>query len=700
MSENINEIGVDAFFDTAFYNNKSNWENNVLYIGKALIDAEYYYYDVDADEDVKWEVSGKYSIKSDTKCIAQEAFKDCYNLTSIIINEGVKYIKAYTFENCSSLNNVVLPNSLESIEGYSFSNCKSLNAISLPQNISNIETNAFFGCNSLQNIFVDLNNPKYSSENGILFNKDKSILLQYPANNQTSAYSIPNSVTTIGSNAFLNCTNLVKINIPETVVQIEINAFNNCSSLASITIPDKVSRIEYGTFLDCVSLSEINLPNNLEYIGRAFDNTAYFNNLSNWDENVLYIGNYLISGRYYNEKNEDVELTVGKSYQIKEGTTIIATAAFNNCETLDSISIPNSVISIGEDAFYNTGYYNNTNNWEDYVLYIDDCLIIGGYEDEESWYDIPTNYTIKSGTRVIACGAFKDCSSLETLNIPEDVVYIGDEAINCKSLTSVTISKSIKYIGKNAIGYNTSPINKILVKNFVINGYTGTVARKYSIENKIIFNSLGKVDCEHIHEKISMQNASCSEEGYINFECNKCGNSYNTSIPATGKHSYISKITKQASCAEEGVITYTCKCGKSYTKPISKKSHSYRWIITKKATYFASGKKVYKCSACGKVAKTATIAKLKLKTPSASVKSGKKYIKVTYKKVSGATGFQVLYKKGSKSVVKTFKTTKSATKTISKLKKGTYKVYVRAFVQYKSKKAYSSWTRAKKVKVK
>lgn len=171
-------------------------------------------------------------------------------------------------------------------------------------------------------------------------------------------------------------------------------------------------------------------------------------------------------------------------------------------------------------------------------------------------------------------------------------------------------------------------------------------------------------------------------------------------IEATG-HTHTSEVTTPATCTEEGITTYTCHCGDSYTEVIPMTVHNTT-TDSKPATYFEDGyenKEV--CQDCGAVISEGTvIKKLVLKTPAVRVTGGKKKITVKYTKVTGATGFEVKYKVGKKNVTKVFNTKKSATKTIKKLAKGTYKVQVRAFVKQGNKTAYSSWTKAKSVKVK
>ena len=213
---------------------------------------------------------------------------------SYVIPDGVTSIKSQAFSSCYSLENVTLPDSMTSILGYAFYNCSSLTGITIPNNVTSIGYEAFYGCSSLSNITVEANNRVYSSENGVLFDKDQTALLQYPAGKREKSYVIPDgvtsiedeaftgcvsltsitisdSVTSIGNGAFTGCSSLADIMIPDSVISIGVYAFNNCNSLRSITIPDGVTSIGNNTFNYCTSLMSITLPGSVTSIGsRAF----------------------------------------------------------------------------------------------------------------------------------------------------------------------------------------------------------------------------------------------------------------------------------------------------------------------------------------------------------------------------------------------------------------------------------------------
>ena len=312
----------------------------------------------------------EYAIPNSVTSIGSYAFFDCESLTSVTIPNSVTNIGVYAFYGCKSLTSVTIPDSVISIGDYAFSYCESLTSVTIPNSVTSICSDAFFDCTSLKSIEVSDNNKNYSSVDGVLFNKDKTELIKYPSSKTDNTYEIPDSVTSIGA-----------------------YAFQDCSRLTSVTIPNSVTSIDE----------------------HAFYNTAYYNDESNWDNGVLYISDCLIDTNYNFDSTTD--------YIIKDGTRIIANSAFSKWDNLISVTIPNSVTSIGDSAFYNTAYYNDESNWNNGVLYISDCLI-----DINDDFDSTTDYIIKDGTRIIADSVFSNCDNLISVTIPNSVKRLGDNA--------------------------------------------------------------------------------------------------------------------------------------------------------------------------------------------------------------------------------------------------------------------------------
>jgi len=176
------------------------------------------------------------------------------------------------FENCGGLTSVTIPNSVTTIGYKAFWNCDGLNSVTIPNSVTTIGLYAFWGCKGLIGINVDGNNKEYSSIDGVLYNKDVSELICYPCGMPLNSFSIPNSVTTIMTYAFLECDGLTSVTIPNSVTSIHDYAFFGCDGLTSVTIPNSVTTIMSSTFAGCTGLTSVTIGNSVTTIGRAFRN--------------------------------------------------------------------------------------------------------------------------------------------------------------------------------------------------------------------------------------------------------------------------------------------------------------------------------------------------------------------------------------------------------------------------------------------
>ena len=228
------------------------------------------------------------TIGNSVTSIGKGAFYYCKRLTSVTIPNSVTSIGEHAFRDCYSLTSVTIGNSVTSIGSSAFYDC-SLTSVTIPNSVTRIGEYAFSNCTVLTSIDVASDNSNYCSVDGVLFNKDKTTLIQYPGGKQ-GAYTIPNSVTSIGKFAFYRCTGLTSIivengnsfydsrdncnaiietatntliagckntTIPNSVTSIGNNAFELCTGLTSVTIPNSVTSIGEGAFCDCYSLTSI-----------------------------------------------------------------------------------------------------------------------------------------------------------------------------------------------------------------------------------------------------------------------------------------------------------------------------------------------------------------------------------------------------------------------------------------------------------
>ena len=272
-----------------------------------------------------------------------------------------------------------------SIGNWTFYDC-GLISITIPNSVTSIGENAFAFCSCLTSVTIP---------NSVTSIGKKAF---YGCFGLTSV-TIPNSITSIGDYAFAHCSGLTSIVIPNSVTSIGDNAFYSCSGLTSVTIGNSVTSIEAGAFSECSSLTSVTIPNSVTSIGEwAF---SYCSGLT--------------------------------SVTIPNSVTSIEAGTFEYCSRLSSIIIPNSVTSIGENAFAFCS-----------------CL---------------TSVTIPNSVKSISGGAFRRCLSLTSVTIPNSVTSIDIYAFaDCYGLTSVTIGNNVMNIGRNAFS-ECSVLTSVTVLN-------------------------------------------------------------------------------------------------------------------------------------------------------------------------------------------------------------------------------------------
>ena len=344
------------------------------------------------------------SFSADLEIIDSGAFANCTALTNITLPEGLVSIEYYAFADCTGLKDVALPDSLTRIENYAFKGCTSLREILIPEGVEYVGESAFDNCYYLTNINAAEENEYYSSIDGVLLNKDKTTLVQYP-DGRSGEYVIPEGVTSVGLGAFTYHDKLTGITIPSSMEVIPRECFSYCGALYSVVISEGVTDIGQGAFRHCSSLNDLSLPEGLTDLGdEAFLGCAALES-TELPSTIKRIGYSTFEG-----------CSSLSNIVIPEGTEIIDARAFYYCTSLSEIILPQSITFIGADAFIG-------------------CSSL-------------TRAELPQGITSLPEGIFYGCSALTDVKFSENLEYIEPYAFyNCGSLKSITIPIGVTNIG-------------------------------------------------------------------------------------------------------------------------------------------------------------------------------------------------------------------------------------------------------------
>lgn len=336
-----------------------------------------------------------------------------------------------------------------------------LKTLTIPSEITEgVVTDVIFPYNlkNVEEILVDENNPYLCSEGGVLFNKDKTILIKYPPKKSDYEYEVPGSVCIIKEKAFENVVELSELKMSSLVTELKDDVFSSCENLNYIMNTESITSIGDRTFSGCKELDGLDVTDNVKLIGEeAFRDCSDLFSFS-FTNNLKYIGNEAFAGC---DSLDNVYLSNCNGLDLGYG-------AFMNCGSLESIELP-------ELPFIPGGTFEGCDNLKNITFPQNYAPVFIGSSAFDGCSSL-ASISLADGLIAIYDRAFESCTNLSSVTIPESVLYIGENAFNdCQYLETLSLPKNIKKIEFNAI--NTEEIY----------GYAGTVAETYAKDSNIRF---------------------------------------------------------------------------------------------------------------------------------------------------------------------------------------------------------------------
>lgn len=408
--------------------------------------------------------SAQYKYTSDN-AVGEFMFATCYQLTSITLPNSATSIATFAFYECTGLKSVTIGSSVQLIDSYAFYKCTELTIVNIPSSVQTIGVNAFNSCSGLKEFQVSEGNKTYCQSDGVLYNLNKTTLVLFPTAKPNS-YTIPNSVTSISSFAFYQCSEIQSVTIPNSVITIGAYAFTGCSGLTSLTIPNSVTSIDSFAFYNCNRLTSLSLSNSLTSISSyAFSMCTGLTSVT-IPECITSIGKEAFSW-----------CSGLSSVTIPNSVTSIGASVFSSCTGLTSVTIGSGVKSIDRSAFNKCSELEKfqVSNGNTKFRELEGVLFNYDYTTLIKFpYAKSTTYSIPNSVTLIGPVAFSGCTGLTSVTIPNSVTAIDFSAFSyCSGLTSLTIPNSVTAIATFAFSgckglktiHNNSTIPQMLSKD-------------------------------------------------------------------------------------------------------------------------------------------------------------------------------------------------------------------------------------------